>query len=1051
MPTYNTFNINQVKLNGTNLIEASAGTGKTYSIALLVLRLILEKRIPVNQILMVTFTKSAVAELESRIRLFIRLAHRAANGEKIEEKSIEEIVQKAIHESSKDEVSEILQKSILLLDELSVQTIHSFCQSSLEEFALEANMRYNPEIITDASDIVELFVNDFWRSKVTTLPVNILKTLSESLNKANIAQAVKDHLEDKITYGYNPEADYGLSAEYLAETEKTIATGNEEQVKQSTKDLADTLKFAAINEISPRIKRYKDEHNLLTYYDMIRKMHDALISDGGSALKHQLQQKYKAVFIDEFQDTDKLQYEIFKTAFHNSDSVIFYIGDPKQSIYSWRKADINTYLKATGEVDNCYGMNYNYRSSESMIQAMNNFFLPEEGFDTFAFDNNNSEITYKTVESPKPNTKGTLKHRNQETIPISIFEVDKKDQVIAPVVAQVAALLNGKDYKIEKGTSSPNLVPADIGILVRTNPQAQQIKEALSRVGIPAVTIGDAKVFDSSEASYLLYLLEAFENLSQGTINKALLSPFTGLNLKQVLELDNDQLAEIFRKYRNIWRQSGIMPAIKTFIADFNVQGILLNQESEQGERTIANLYHLAELVHKAESTKELSPVELIGWLHGAINDAGAAEDEAEQRIESDENAVNIITIHKSKGLQYNVVIAPYLDLITYSPFDDISWRNPATGAYITGNKKEVGNAEKNLYQEQTNQENRRLLYVAITRAVYKCFIAKVNTVKGPFNTKHSALAAFTNALKSNPKPGISFGDCPILPKGYFYSDSKEDKPIYSIAQNFHLAHTNWRKMSYSFLAAEHEYHPKPETGFYATDYDRFVFSDLVRGPKTGDMLHFILENIDFTDDTHWDKVISEALNRFLPKYKSAYSPLLKQLISETVNSQIKLNGDEIKLSTIDNSRRINELEFDFTVSPFSPSKLKRFANNDQTISIGTAQEMEGMMNGVIDLFFEHNGKYYILDWKSNFLGDSPDCYTPDKLNEAMNENNYHLQHLIYTAAVDLFLKSRLPDYDFNKHFGGVIYVFLRGVRKNIDSGIFTTVPENSIADLLKC
>ncbi len=608
MPTYNTFNVNRAELAGTNLIEASAGTGKTYSIALLVLRLVLEKNVPVNRILMVNFTKAAVAELESRIRLFIRLAYRAANGEIITEKSITEIVQGAIQKNSAEEVNKILQESILLLDELSVQTIHSFCQASLEEFALEANMRYNPEIVPDSSDSIDLLVNDFWRSKITTLPVNILKKVVNSLDKETIVQGVKDHLGDKVTYGYNPEADYGVSDEFLSEIENEMATQDEEQVKQSIRKLSDNLKFGAINEILPRIISYKEEHNLLTYDDMIQKMHEALTNDNGSAFKDQLRQKYEAVFIDEFQDTDKLQYEIFKSAFHNRDSLIFYIGDPKQSIYSWRKADINTYLKASREVDNLYGMNFNFRSSESMIHAMNDFFLPEEGFDTFAYGNDDNEITYNRVESPKPNSKGILTHNNRETNPISIFEVDKKDQIIAPVVAQVAALLNGKDYKIEKEASTRNLEPGDIGILVRRNSEAYTIKEALNRVGIPAVTIGDAKVFDSSEASYLLYLLEAFEHLSQGTINKALLSPFTNLNLKQILELDNDQLAEIFRKYRNIWRQSGIMPAIKTFIADFNVRGILLRQESEQGERTIANLYHLTELLHKAESTKKLSP-----------------------------------------------------------------------------------------------------------------------------------------------------------------------------------------------------------------------------------------------------------------------------------------------------------------------------------------------------------------------------------------------------------------------------------------------------------
>src|SRR5690554_8166900 len=160
------------------------------------------------------------------------------------------------------------------------------------------------------------------------------------------------------------------------------------------------------------------------------------------------------------------------------------------------------------------------------------------------------------------------------------------------------------------------------------------------------------------------------------------------------------------------------MPALRAFIADFGVQQLLLSKRSELGERAIANLYHLTELVHKAESTRQYSPAELIAWLHAALNDALPAEDEYEQRIENDENAVNIITIHKSKGLQYNVVIAPYLDIKATLRFNVLSWRDPATGAYITGNKNSLPKEKTDLYIEQTNQENRRLLYVAITRSV---------------------------------------------------------------------------------------------------------------------------------------------------------------------------------------------------------------------------------------------------------------------------------------------------------------------------------------------
>lgn len=631
-----------------------------------------------------------------------------------------------------------------------------------------------------------------------------------------------------------------------------------------------------------------------------------------------------------------------------------------------------------------------------------------------------------------------------EDQPITIFEVSRKPEVIDPLVAQVTLLLSKDHYSIEKKDASRSLTPGDIGILVRTNTEALNIKQALAQAGIPAVTIGEAKVFDSPEAEYLLYLLEAFESLSQGAINKALLSPFTGLALDDILKLNIEKAAELFRKYRDLWRQFGVFQAVKAFMADWNVQGLLLSRHTEMGERTIANLYHLTELLHKAENTKKRSSIELIGWLRSAIKGAQPADDEFELRVESDEDAVNIVTIHKSKGLQYQVVIAPYLDMITYNKHEEVSWRDPQTGQYMVGNKKALSPAEKVLWQDQLVQENRRLLYVAITRAVYKCFIFKVNMHKGPYSTKKSALAAFVDPLQRISGAPISFEPCPALMSGYFCASSSNRKPTYAEATHFKLADLNWRKMSYSSLSVFHEASPKIHTGDYADEYDQFVFSDLIKGAKTGDMLHFIFEHISFVDATRWDAIIDEALTLFMPRYKETYSGQLRRLISEVLNSPIHLNGDRFQLSSIDDSRRINELEFDFPVPPVPVETIKKYSSPDHPFDIGRHGELEGMMNGKIDLFFEHKGKYYILDWKSNYLGDTPECYAPEKLNQAMNENNYHLQHLIYTAAVDRYLKLRVPNYRFEQHFGGVIYLFLRGVRAGSDNGVFVCKPDQA-------
>lgn len=1053
MQKFQPFNASTVELTGSNLIEASAGTGKTYSIAILVLRLVLEKRISIKEILMVTFTKAAVAELEERIRLFVRTALRAANGARVTDSTIALIVDAAIKASSADEVVHLLQDAVLLLDETSVQTIHSFCQKTLDEFALEADMRYDAVISTDVSDIVSPQIDAYWRRHVATLPVDLLKlflTQEKGLNKSDMLSIVTGQLSGKMFSCYDTQTDYSISPKQLDEIVAQISTADDTGLGVLSRQLTQRIYSHALSIIVPAIDMHKQQFNLLTYDDMIEKLHAALVKRNSKALATELQKKYKAVFIDEFQDTDKLQYEIFSKAFNNTGAVVFYIGDPKQSIYAWRKADIQTYFRAYHEADHLYGMNQNFRSGESMIAAMNHFFMPTVGFDTFAFGNANDAIRYIEVESPMPNTKGQFMHDGQEEAPITIYEFNNKEALLDPLGAQVASLLCNDKYVIEKNGTQRKVTPRDIGILVRTNPEAAKVKSVLARLGIPAITIGEAKVFDSAEARYLLYLLQAFDGLSQGSINKALLSPFTGFNVADILGLDVEKVAEMFRNYKEIWKNSGIYLAIKAFLSDFNGRGVLLDGENETGERTIANIYHLTELLHKAEIRKHLSPTELIGWLHGGINGTQPADDEFELRVESDEEAVTIVTIHKSKGLEYNIVLAPYLDLIVYNTFDEVSWRDTSNGVYRFGFKKWLTPDEKSQYEEQVVQENRRLLYVAITRAVYKCFIYKVNVIKGGYSTKNSALAVFVNELRGKNNSLIHFEDAFALPQGVKYRQvEKSQKPTYIEAANFKLAQLNWCKMSYSFLAAGHDKLPKPKTLNDATDYDQFVFTDLLKGAQTGNLLHYLFENVDFGNPKRWETVIDDALVQFLPRYRTQYAPMLLRLLREVFSANITIDGDTFQLSSISQDRRLKELEFDFMMPPMDMDQLNQLSSPNRMVDVRPIGPKEGVMNGKIDLFFEHNGKYYILDWKSNHLGDTLDCYTPDKLNDAMNESNYHLQYLIYTAAVNKYLKTRIPNYDYETHFGGVVYLFVRGVRIGEVTGVFVCKPDTEQLKIL--
>ncbi|HTN21622.1 MAG TPA: exodeoxyribonuclease V subunit beta [Pelobium sp.] len=1110
------FNASTVELTGSNLIEASAGTGKTYSIAILVLRLLLEKNIAIKEILMVTFTKAAVAELEERIRLFVRLAYKVAQGESIKDSTITNLV-KSVSDGNPQETEQLLKEAVLFLDETAVLTIHSFCQQTLNEFAFETDQLFGIDLMQDASAILEDETNKFWRKFVTTIPTQVLGLLTNhGLTKNGLKKKVSSHLSGQKYYFYNfgesylmCDDDYNNLAEELklkqqaidnqynellqyieknkaniiAECDKNayvkknilpliddvasfIDSVNDKRDKANViKTLPNILEYLdnldklqtektdilkqvitkitcnGIQQISEGINHYKNRYNQISFDDLIAKLHHALIERPSERLVNCLQQKYKAVFIDEFQDTDRLQYKIFEKAF-GTNTILFYIGDPKQSIYAWRKADIYTYFEAKKNVNRRYGMNHNFRSSARLIDAMNIFFKPEEDFDTFHFGDAPLEerINYLEVESPVKNTKGNLLYENLPTVPIEITVCAKNDEIYEALCAQIVTIFNDQEFKIDDNGNIRNVLPKDIGILIRNKKAGIEIKKQLTRYGIPAITIDDGKVLQSTEASYLLYVLQAITDISRANINKALLSPFTGFNDDNILALDSDLIVELFRNYKVVWDKDGIYTALKTWIKDFSIESKLLNTENSDGERIITNLYQLIELLHKTQSRKNLNSLELISWLKRGIEGMETEGDEFEQRIENDEDAIKIVTIHKSKGLEYKIVFAPSLDLLADTKHPDCSFRNP-NGDYISAEKKDLTPEELAEVAKQAEQENRRLIYVAITRAVSKCYIYKSNYYK------NSSLSFFTDALKKVETSLITFksNDDLTIPPGYRYrKENKKTTEKNTNPVHFKLLHENWRRMSYSMLRADHAISLKSKSQQPESDYDDFIFNQLRKGAKTGNLLHYIFENIHFHDDAKWQKTIDDAVKIFVPQQEELYRPMLMQLLKNVLTADIQIGDDIFKLTDVNSFKCIHELEFDFNVENFISANLGQLSTEETFIDAKSFPILEGVMNGKIDLFFEHKGKYYVLDWKSNFLGDAISDYEKPSLLLAMNENNYHLQYLIYSLAIKKYLESRLPNFNYKYQFGGVIYLFVRGMRSDLQTGIFTAKPDIS-------
>jgi exodeoxyribonuclease V beta subunit len=1132
------FNALEAELDRRNLIEASAGTGKTYSIALLVLRLLLEKRnednshLKIDQILMVTFTNPAVAELETRIRLFIRTAHRISSHPlPDDDPALLSIVKRSIDKIGQNETTELLKNAVLTMDETSILTIHSFCQRLLSEYAFDTRQIFGAQALTsgDFDLIVEEAGNQFWRTYITSLKLRVLEILQNyHLSRHTFIQMaktfiggkkiwIKEAYDDDITENgqqrfldafeekeneiqilkqsqlqwlrsekdrlkndakKHPSAkkweleDPGIfertedllelvlskkSAQYVnALFQDVLVMENEiDRLKQESHQLVacyfNKISQFAVLFISQLVNHQKEKNSFMSFDDMIVKVRDAVMHN--AMLCEAVRAKYKAVFIDEFQDTDKLQYEIFNALF-STETVLFYIGDPKQSIYAFRKADINTYFKAKTEgVDRILEMNTNYRSAPQVIEALNAFFKPAPDFDTFFFSGNNESIDYIEVIAPAGSDMGSLKHNDNDVPPITTMFFNLKPDLDRAVASLVADLLREK-YVISKKDKSEKVKPSDIGILVRNKTEGQQIKRLLAQYKIPSVTIDDEKVLRSQEAKAIFYVLNAILSMEKEKIHRALLTDLTGITITELRMLNEEAVLTLFKHYQQTLLKTGqgVYVTIMKFIKDFHVREKLLADVNDNGERKLSNLLQLVELLHTMQNRKEYAPHELVNWLGKGIEGKVTEGDEFEQRIENDEDAVKIITIHKSKGLEYNIVIAPYLDLDTQIKQKSTlaEFRSEKDGEYYFDYKGDLSPECDQWREMQAEQENRRLLYVALTRAKYKCFVMRYNKKRGG-----STISNFINAIDESTRNGIQNfivpGDIDVTASsGFIYTNQKQQYPIvYKKAVNFTLQDVDWKKMSYSGLNPEHIPSAQTNSSAVNSGYDRFIFEELRKGAHTGNLLHYIFENADFADQDQWRPVIAQGIRRLSAKMDDKGTEGLIEMMKHITSTNLPCSSGSFQLSSVNMTSRLNELEFDFPVQRFNPDLLVSLCPANTPWQIKNSTSLQGIMNGKMDLFFEHDGRYYILDWKSNHLGNTLEDYTKEKVWAAMAANNYHLQYHIYTVALCLYLRLRLPDFDYHKHFGGVIYLFVRGIRENDDKGIFTHKPDEKLINEL--
>ncbi len=1107
-------------LEGTALIEASAGTGKTYTIANLYLRHVAAGREP-RDILVVTFTNAATEELRGRIRLRLHDALAFLRGETQGDDFLEGLAKRV-----PERLAERLALALQSMDEAGIYTIHGFCQRALQEFSFLSGQPFDMEIGEDEPIRLEAMA-DWWRK--TFYPLGALEVgfresalggfdgFREAFNELDrplppvldppppplgeveeecrrletalrsLARAWEEHgaelqalllshpglkrngpyqkgrlekaLRELDVFFHAPRLDAVPEKMVIltpGKFQENLKGGDPpgepffeacEAFLQELRDLERALAPAHLADALARIRcdaaKAKRRLGLRTFDDLLVDLDRAL--DRAPALAERLALRFPVAMVDEFQDTDAIQYRIFRRIYEGREgSALTLIGDPKQAIYSFRNADLFTYLQAKERIPpNCrWTLVTNWRSTPELIAAVNRFFSKEHAF------------LFKDIPFVEAQPAPGKKHRplvRDDQPPVTVWRLPRgeggkslpldkaRERVARAVAREIAALLR------EARLGEMPLKAGDLAVLVRTSDEGGLVKRALGEVGIRAVLISRESVWRSVEAEGLLQLLEAVAAPEdRRTVRRALASPVLGLSLEEIAHRLQDEgswtaWVEALEEARDIWLGQGFMPAFLRLLRRIDLPEHL--PRTPAPERRLTNLMHLAELIQQASRTRAGIDA-CLAWVRRTMEEALAEAHEL--RLENDERLVRISTIHASKGLQYPVVFVPF-------PFSCrpreagklLLWHDEQGNLKATFHPKEGEPAFIEAERERL-AEDVRLLYVALTRAESALYLAfgMAGTRKG-----HAGRTALAWLLSGEDDPDGHPFEIKELDDGWeerlaspglirviplpedgesFFAQEQVEPPSLAPAPFGRKFATAWKVHSFTAMA---QGLPRPPSLLQGGEGLPPALA-YPAGPHVGAFLHSMLERLDFTSSL--DEQVEALATRFAPRFGLDAETALKGLIpwlEDVVHTPL---GKGFCLADISRERQLRELSFDFATGDVDPEALEVLLGSMKPKGRRPPLNVErfhGLVTGVIDLVFEHGGRYWIADFKSDLLGHRFEDYVPRRLHQEMRDRRYDLQYALYTLALHRYLKVRLGDYRYQSHFGGVFYLFLRGMR----------------------
>jgi len=1234
-------------LHGIRLIEASAGTGKTWTIAALYLRLVLghyDGGTPLlpPQILVVTFTKAATAELRERIRVRLAEAAEAFRGQREADDYLRELIAVYPDADARAVAARQLELAAQWMDEAAVHTIHGWSQRMLGQHAFDSGYPFEQSVSSDESELLGEAVRDYWRQyffaldredaeQITRLwrgPQELQKAVAPLLRQSvdqlrvddekpvavdDLAAAIRamlvplrqiavqarslwlgdiDAIEAMLrksmadgafkanmmkpenldgdlasmrAWANGEAADTSVLARYI---QTKLASATKVKFSPPTHAAFDAIEALppagstgdrlrplilthALPWIAARLEAAKQRLAQMGYDDMLVRLDQALHGISGERLAQTIAHQYPVALIDEFQDTDPLQWRIFQRIYAaREDTGLLLIGDPKQAIYGFRGADIRTYLEARREasgtgssderaqdslsrhpregedpapfalhdeptsLDSCvtspsavesrrndeldrheaespiWTLDTNYRSTQSLVNAVNHVFEHAEQHPqgAFGFGKGEDALPFLPVHAHGRSERllfdGEPLPAMQLARAVAVEPMSKSGyqaQMAAHASAWLVSLLDAAQrgdcgFASKSGDFRP-LVPGDIAILVRSGTEADCVRSALQARGLASVYLSDRdSVYASAEASDLLLWLHACaEPGSDRAMRAALATPTLGQDYAALDRLNRDEaywesMGERFRRLHEVWLRQGVLAMLHELLHGFDLPVRLLARG--HGERALTNLLHLAELLQQAAATLDGEHT-LLRHLANQITQANDGQSETADdkivRLESEAALIQVITIHKSKGLEYPLVLLPFVCSMRETRRGDRFVLHDADGQPTLD--LQPSDAAIQRADGERLQEDLRLLYVALTRARHACWLGIADLKDGQKKSSGLHKSAFGYVLGGGEpfEPGSLPAQLHELCKGQADIRLDElpedagnaryrpagDTPTMQPARSYHGQPIEpWWIASYSALRVAsndgRSSHRAPETAqqdvlteIVVNEPATTAFTTAVatgmhafpRGAEPGTFLHDLLEwaaNEGFAATAQSPETLQQLITRRCQRFGwDSWSETLATWLPTFLRTPLPLpDGGSVSLADADACRA--ELEFWFEARHVDTQAL------DQLVSMQTldarprpsllADRLNGMLKGFIDLIVEHDGRFYIVDYKSNWLGNDATAYTREAMDDSIRHSRYDLQYAIYTLALHRQLRARLPDYDYEKHVGGAMYLYLRGV-----------------------